>query len=302
LRQRVLAAIERLGYEPNPVARAFGGRRTRIIELLVPLFIGPIFLHVLRGIEQALSGTDYTLLVRTIDDAADRDQAFARCCAPGRADGVLVFWLPPPRPFLKRIASEHLPAVLLNVTAPRTWSVGVDHDASARDAVDYCFRIGHRRIALVDRPVDVFDRSSPGMCVDGYRAALEAAGLERRPSYEHKSELSQAGGAAALERLFALPEPPTAIVAASDAQAIGVLQAARQRGLQVPGDVSVVGYSDSQYAEYLGLTTISVPVREIGREATWIVLGSAKSPASAPQTIYVPTRIQVRGTCGPPAA
>src|SRR5947209_14773199 len=77
LRQRVQEVIERLGYEPSPVARAFGGRRTHIIEMLVPLFIGPVFLQVLRGIDEALAETGYSLLVHTIADAEERDRAFA---------------------------------------------------------------------------------------------------------------------------------------------------------------------------------------------------------------------------------
>src|SRR3954447_5744222 len=93
LPQRVLEGIERLGYRPSPVARAFGGRRTHIIELLVPLFVGPVFLEVLRGIEAALAETDYSLLVRTIDSGADRDRAFERCCVRGRSDGALALWV-----------------------------------------------------------------------------------------------------------------------------------------------------------------------------------------------------------------
>jgi LacI family transcriptional regulator len=202
---------------------------------------------------------------------------------------------------VERLAAEGFSVVLLNVAAPGLWSVGVDHDASARDAVEYCFRIGHRRIALVDRPLDVFDVSSPGLCELGYRQALEAADLERRHDYEQKQELSAAGGAKAFESLSALPDPPTAIVSASDIQAIGIMQAARDRGWQVPGDLSVVGYSDSRYAEYVGLSTIGVPVSDIGREATRVLLGDIADPSSAPRSIFLPTELLARRTCSPPA-
>src|SRR5579872_2512608 len=117
LRERVLAAIERLGYRPSPVARAFGARRTRTIELLVPLFMAPCFLQALRGIEEGLSGSHYALLVRTIQDAGDRDRAFEECCRRGQSDGALVLWLTPPSSFFERLTLDPVPAVLLNVTA-----------------------------------------------------------------------------------------------------------------------------------------------------------------------------------------
>src|SRR3954453_8049867 len=95
LRARVLDAIERLGYRPSRAAQALGGQRTRCLELIVPLAIGPLFLRLLRGIEEALADSGYTLLVHTVADAADRDRAFDACCSRGRADGGLVLWLMP---------------------------------------------------------------------------------------------------------------------------------------------------------------------------------------------------------------
>jgi len=302
LRQRVLAAIERLGYRPNPVARAFASRRTHIIELLVPLFLGPIFLPVLQGIEDAVAEADYTLLVRTVEDREDRDRAFERCCARGRSDGALALWLVPPAAAVERFAAESFPIVLLNVSHPGLSSVGVDHDASARAAVKYCAGLGHERIALVDRPVDTFDPASPGICEIGYREAMSSANLDVRDGYEQKVDLSQTAGSAALGRLLNLAEPPTAVVAASDAQAIGVVQAARGRGWRVPADISVVGYSDSDYAQFLGISTIAVPLRELGREAAEVLLSAIAQPALMPQTVFRPGQLVPRKTCAPPRA
>lgn len=301
-RKRVLAAIERLGYRPSSIARAFGSRRTRAIEVIVPMFLGPIFLQVLQGIQEALAENGHALLLRTVDSAEERDRAFEECCIRGRADGTLALWLVPSTALVDRMVAERFPVVLLNVSDDRFWSVGVDHDASARRAVEYCAGLGHRRIALVDRPEDVFDLDGAGICERGYRETVESRGLAVCDGYKQKTELSQAGGAAALKSLSELSEPPTAVIVSSEAQAIGVLQAAREHGLQVPADLSVVGYSDSAYAEYLGLTTIGVPVREIGREATRVLLGVMSEPASAPRTIMCQTKLLVRRTCGPPPA
>src|SRR5262249_51890398 len=95
MRQRVLAAIERLGYQPSRVARAFGRRQTHTLEVLAPLFLGNFFLEILRGIEEALTGDEYTLLARTLATAEDRQRAFEECCSRGSADGALLLWTPP---------------------------------------------------------------------------------------------------------------------------------------------------------------------------------------------------------------
>src|SRR5689334_18394770 len=94
-RRRVQDAIERLGYRPSPVARAFGRRRTQKLDVIVPHLAQPFILEIFRGIEQALTETDYTMQVYTVLDSEDRERVFERCCGPGRSDGVLLVWMPP---------------------------------------------------------------------------------------------------------------------------------------------------------------------------------------------------------------
>jgi DNA-binding LacI/PurR family transcriptional regulator len=204
-RQRVLAAIDRLSYQPSPIARAFGGRRTTKLELVVPLFTQSFVLEVLRGIEDALADTDYTLLLRTVESVEQRDQIFDECCTRGRTDGVLIVGMPPTERFVQRLSAMEFPAVLLNAVHPHLASVGVDHDAAARSAVAYCIGLGHTRVALVDRPVDPFNSASHGVCQRGYRMALADAGLSVPQQYERMTDLRAAAGAAALDALAALP-------------------------------------------------------------------------------------------------
>jgi DNA-binding LacI/PurR family transcriptional regulator len=300
-RARVLAAIERLGYQPSSIARAFGRRTTHKLELLVPLFAAPFFLDIMRGVEEGLADSDYTLLVRTIDGPADRERVFSACCKRGRADGVLVVWTPPTEAFVERLASEALPAVLLNAESPNLLAVAVDHTAAAHRAVTYCAGLGHRRIALIDRFADPFATSGEGVCQVGYRTALADGGLTQLPDYEHVVPLDPQAGSRAFATLQAQPQAPTAIVVGSDTQAIGVLDAARTAGLRVPRDVSIVGYNDNPIAAYLGLTTMRVPLRALGRLATEVLLAALSEPVAPPTTTYLPTELVVRRTCGPPA-
>src|SRR5947199_4932207 len=92
MRQRVLAVIERLGYQPSPIARAFGRRRTDKLDVLVPLFAQSFVLEILRGVEDSLADTDYALIVRTVQDAGERDRVFQECCVRGRTDGAFLVW------------------------------------------------------------------------------------------------------------------------------------------------------------------------------------------------------------------
>jgi DNA-binding LacI/PurR family transcriptional regulator len=299
-RQRVLAAIERLGYQPSPIARAFGRGRTEKLEVLIPVFAEAFVLDLLRGIQDALVDTDYTLLIRTAEGAAERERVYEDCCSRGRADGVLVVWMAPTDAFVDRLSLSGVPAVLVNAVHPRLWSVGVDHDAAAERAAEYCLGLGHQRLGLIDRRVDPFEPHSPGICQRGFETALATAGHTSAADRQRLADPGAAAGATALDALLAEPEPPTAIIVGSEAQALGALEAARVAGKRVPHDVSLVGYNDTQVGRDLGLTTMRVPLRELGRVATETLLSVLAEPGMPVAPRYLPTELAVRRTCGPP--
>ena len=299
-RARVMAAIERLGYQPSPIARAFGGRRTHALELVVSLSTRGYFVDILRGVEQALADTAFRLLVRTVEDQAERERVFDECCRPAQSDGALIIGMRPTPSLVARLDREGVPAVLVNVIDGRLWSVSVDHEAAATGAVTHCLRLGHRRIALVDRAEDPFDSDGRRLCHDGYRAALDESGVSLPETYERLTTLSVAAGAAALEPLLALSPPPTAIIAASEAQGIGLVEAARSLGRRIPDELSVVGYNDSELAAFLGLTTMRVPLREVGRRSAEVLLAAIAEPEGVPRTTYLSAELVRRRTCGVP--
>ena len=299
-RERVLRAMDRLGYQPSPIARAFGRRRTDKLEVLVPVFAQSFVLEILRGIQDALAETEYTLLIRTIGSAEEREQVFAECCLRGRSEGVILVWLTPTESLIERLLAERFPAVLLNTEDARLWSVGVDHAEAAESAVTYCARLGHRRIALIDRNADPFEQTTPWVCRDGYERGMSAAGLEVRAVYERLEPLSVSGGVDGAAALLDLSEPPTAILAGSEAQAIGALEAARARGIRVPQDMSIIGYNDTDVVRDLGLTTVEVPLRELGSASAETLLLSQVESSIPPEPRYLPTSLVVRRTCAPP--
>jgi LacI family transcriptional regulator len=301
-RRRVQAAIERLGYQPNPVARGLRTRRSHILEAVVPLFSRHFYVEVLRGIETGLADTDYGLVTRSVDKQVDRDRAFEASGAHNNADGLLIVSLMPTGELVERLRAASCPVVLVDAEYDGLSDVTVDHAAAATLAVRHLLELGHRRIALIDHREDPFTTTYSGGRQAGYRQGLAAAGLPVRPEFEIVTEFSPEAGAAALLTLLALPDSPTAIFAGSDSQAAGVLQGVRQLGRRVPEDLSIVGYNDIDFAEYLGLTTVRVPMYEMGRRGIELLLARLDEPQQAIKQERLPASLVVRTTTGPPIA
>jgi DNA-binding LacI/PurR family transcriptional regulator len=293
-RARVQAAAQRLGFRPSPIARAFSRGRTQTLEVVVPLLTQHFFVEVLRGIESALHPTEYALLIRTIERRADRDRLLRDQDLRRRVDGALLVSANPTRGLVRRVTEAALPLVLVDAEHPRLPGVAVDHAAGAAAAVGHLLALGHRRIALIDHPEDPFAPVWPDARHRGYRLALAEAGVRPRPEYERLTEWVPAAGSAAAAELFRLPEPPTAIFAGSDSQALGVLEAARQAGRRVPEDVAVVGYNDIEIAAYLGMSTVRVPMRELGRRGVQLLLSAIEQPETPPQQVRLPAELVVR--------
>ncbi|MEP6775675.1 MAG: substrate-binding domain-containing protein, partial [Chloroflexota bacterium] len=215
--------------------------------------------------------------------------------------GVLIVSLAPADDLVERFHVTQCPVVLIDAEYGGLSSVTVEHEASATLAVRHLLELGHRRIALIDRPEDPFTATYSGGRHAGYRQVLAAAGLPVRPEYEALTKFTPEAGIAALYTMLELPQPPTAIFVGSDSQAIGVIQGARQRGCRVPEDLSVVGYNDVEVSQYLGLTTVRVPMCKMGRRGVELLLARLDEPEQAPVQERLQATLVVRTTTGPPA-
>ena len=301
-RAHVQEVAEQFDFRPSPIARAFSLGRSQTLEIIMPLFTRHFYIEVLRGIEEAIVHTDYSLQVRTIERRADRDRLIRQPRIRGRIDAALLVSLRPTRAMLQRFVEVDAPVVLVDGEYAPISSVAVDHEAAAMSAVRHLLDLGHRRIALIDHPEDPFNPVYPDARHRGYRTALAAAGIPARPEYERVTDYSPEAGALAMRELLELRQPPTAVFAGSDSQAIGALDVARQRGLRVPQELAVIGYNDIELAPYLGLSTIRVPMRELGRRGVELLLSCLENPGAPPEHVRLNAELVVRRTTDPALA
>jgi LacI family transcriptional regulator, galactose operon repressor len=298
-RDRVVEAIEALNYRPSSLARSLSLQRTMVVATLLPWFTNPSAVQRVRGIVEGISGSKYDLMVFDIESEDRQRRAFELFDRGDRADGLLVVSTLPPEREVERLRAADIPCVLIDAVHPSFPSIAVDDVAGGEIATRHLIELGHRRIALIGDPPPEFRFDWSRDRTRGYERALANAGIEAREDYVREgTRLPHVARAIATE-LLSLPEPPTAVFAASDTQAIGVLEAARGLGIDVPGRLSVIGFDDIEVAGYVGLTTVRQPLLESGRRGAKLLLDALAGRTVAPLQELLPLELVVRGTTGP---
>jgi DNA-binding LacI/PurR family transcriptional regulator len=300
-RERVLEAIRTLDYRPSALARNLSLKRTMVIGVVTPFLTDPSPIERVRGIVTALGDSPYDLALFDVESASRQQRAFRLLADPHRTDGLLIVSLVPPAEEVRRLQAGGISTVLVDARHETLPSVVVDDVEGGALATRYLVELGHRRIAFMgDKAPDEFRFDSSRDRTVGYRRALAAAGIAERPEYVREGTQSRHLARSIAEELLRLPERPTAIFAASDTQALGVLEAARGLGLDVPGDLSVVGFDDIEIASYVGLTTIRQPLFESGRRGAELLLGALGGSPPPAQVETLTLDLVVRGTTRPP--
>jgi LacI family transcriptional regulator len=303
-RERVQQAIEALDYRPNPIARRLSWGKTLTIAAIAPFFTRPATVERLRGVELSITGTEYDLIVFNVETPERRDFTFAEVARRERVDGALIISLPPGRDDLERFEQAQLPIVLLDVNNPKLTNfnrVIVDDVEGGHKATQHLIKLGHKRIGYIsDAFDDPFLFSASRKRFEGYQQALSDTGIEVDPDLHSCGDHGRYEAQRLANEMLTLDNPPTAIFAASDTQALGVLEAARELELRVPEELSVIGYDDVELADYVSLTTVRQQLFESGQVGLQLLLDTISEPTREPVCKELHSELVVRSTTAPP--
>ena len=288
--QHIQTIADRLGYHPNPVAKALGTQRTQTLALLLPNLSNQLFFGVIRGAEEQAAAAGYALVLA--DSKSDPDQEASRINRlTGAVDGFILVAARSPQGELQRLASTHRIAVV-NRQVLGVSSVVVDPVMGATHAVEHLASLGHRQVLYLGAaPKQNWMNVRRWKSIRARGAAL---GVETRQVGPFAP--SQFGGAAAADA--AVADGATAVIAFNDLMAIGVIRRLTERGVAVPAEVSVVGFDDVFGSDFCSpsLTTLASPPEEIGRAAVRLLLEPAGAKA---HSIVLPTHLVIRSSTGP---
>jgi len=295
-RARVLDAIEALGFRRNPTARNLSVGRTHAIGVIAPFFTTPSSMERLRGVAEHLSANGYGLLIADVETPAQRERAFADV-THSSVDGVIVISIRLSDEEAKALERAGRRVVLVDVEHRSLPHVSIDDVHGGRLATEHLLAKGHRRIGFVGDVVpSPFGFTSSERRRSGYREALAAAGLEPAPELEALGGHDRVQARELAAALLAPADRPTAIFAASDVQAIGVLEAAAAAGLRVPEDLAVVGFDDIEMADVVGLTTVRQPLRQSGTRGAELLLAAIEQGERRPVGELEPLAVIQRAT------
>lgn len=301
--QLVRAAIERLGYTPNGIARALKGNRTRTLGMIVTASSNPFFAHVIHGLETVSSDRGYSLILCNTDDEPGKQIRAFEALHNRRIDGLAVMTSNADPGFLDdvQVRAPDLPLLLLD-TDPRPGACTVTDDSvmGGRLAARLLAERGFRRIACITGP-GRHPRSRARLA--GFVEELGKAGLTLDPARLREADLTIAGGYAAAADLLDAGDAPDAIFAFNDLMAAGVLRAAAERGLTVPDRLSVLGYDDIELAAYLTppLSTIRQSAGLLGARAAELLIDHLEDGRPLPDLLSLPPDLVLRASVGRPS-
>jgi DNA-binding LacI/PurR family transcriptional regulator len=288
-RQKVYDAIDKLGFVPQAEARARALRLKGRIGVITPFFTAPSFVQRLRGIAGALSKENFDLIIYTVDSNNRLQSYLSSLPLTGNLDGLVIMSLPVAENDVKRLIEHNLPTVLIEFPHPLMNSVEIDDVEGGRKAAEYLIKKGHRRIAFLgDTDLPEYSIHPVSMRLQGFKSALRAANLEIPDEFVRLAPYNQEQARHIAKELLNSPNPPTAVFAATDLQALGVLKAARQLGVKIPEQLAIIGFDDLDTAEYEDLTTIRQHLDESGRLAIEILLAHIADNSRPIQHVTLP--------------
>jgi len=296
-RKMILDLAQQLEYQPNPLANALLKSRTNIVGILVPEFRHYFFPTMIMGAQEVLSKAGYNVMICQSDESYETEMANVKALMSSRVDGLLVSVTAQTNNFdhFRAVLRKEVPMVFFNRVCPEleTPQVIVDDYEGAFQAVEHLIKQGYRRIAHLAGPNSLLVSR---LRLNGYRDALQKHGLPLDPDLIIHYDLSEEKARIYANYLLSLPQPPDAIFAINDPTAIEIMLVAKSRGVKIPQELGIVGFSNDPVSAIIepSLTTIEQPVWEMGRQAAKLLLEQMEHPHNVIHTL--PTRLIIRNS------
>jgi LacI family transcriptional regulator len=297
-RTRVMKAIRELGYHPSHAARMLARQKTDTIGVIFPDIAGGFYADVLGGIDDVAADSQYHIVTAFSHGDQDTKKLVGSFAQERRVDALIVMNLyPSTAPVIKAAVRNGMPIVLLDRPVPgvKVPTISIDNVNGADAAMTHLLDLGYRRIACITGPEDNYDAQQR---LEGVRRALARTGVVLSDDLLWPGNFGEESARKAvstyLERWQSLPE---AIFACNDAMAISAMATLQDHGYRVPDDVAIVGFDDIDAARHLGLTSVRVPMREMGTAAARAALDRIQNRETAHITL-MPARLTVRRSCG----
>lgn len=300
---KVLEAIKDLNYQPHTVAQSLARRKTNTIGCIIPFFTGYFFVELLRGVQRKITEYENDLILYSVDMTNKKETFLHRTLKERRVDGILLISLEITDEYAEEFVSRRFPIVLVDSFHPDLDSIKVDNVEGACQATSHLIQLGYKSIAMIDGQL----KSVPArLRLEGYKKALIEHGHPFEERYfiacdftDEADGFNKEAGYAAMQRLLDLDEDrPRAVFVSSDIQAIGAMQAIKERGLNVPNDVAVVGFDDIELAGHVGLTTMKQPTMAMGELAVDRLMQKIAGKAESDFKCPLDTKLVVRESCG----
>jgi DNA-binding LacI/PurR family transcriptional regulator len=300
-RRSVLTVIKQLGYRPSYLAASLSRGTPRTVAIVVPHLTTPSAVMRLAGALVVLDEQGYDTVVCNVDTPGQRDHHLTALTSRYRVDGVIVVSLRLSRQWLASFRRAGLPLVGVDAAFANVPHTVTDDAAGGRMATEHLLSLGHRRIGFVGDTRRLAAGSGLGFTAShqrlrGYREALQRAGIGYDAGLVRRGPHGAANAEALAAELLALPDPPSAIFAASDTQAMGVLAAADRAGRPVPGELSVIGFDDIESAVLLGLSTVRQPLEDSGAEAARRLCALLRGEPIGPLLQQLPLEVVYRSS------
>lgn len=296
-RERVLAAVRELGYQPSAIARGLKLGRTNMIALIIPTISTPMFSEMIEGIEEVATATNYNLILCRSARDPKRELTYLNLFRDGRVDGIILAAPKVDDPCFAEVSATALPVVVVGGESPGqdVPSVVVDNRKGASEAISYLLQLGHQRIGFINGPLTVFDSRER---FEAVKDALKEAGVPFDQHLYVEGDFTRSSGYAAAKEIMSGPLRPTALFVGGDTMAMGAMQALKDMGFGIPDDVAVVGFDDIKYAQYFEppLTTVRQPAYQVGSRATKMLLRLIEGKPLRRKHLVIDVRLVIRGS------